>query len=693
MGRKKSPYLKMLQESLIDFSKMTTHKGPASGVISYDGQGELDFYKPVNDVVSILERYYLKEGSLDADDTPIATGAGVGRDKNPENSEWVEQDLVDMATQKASGQSGSASGGPGTIPNGMQPEGYDANVMDQDDSSENKEQTPDYGKKPVQESIELFDDLEALLEMDLPDVESNDDTNEVQGADAAAGKDVPELGDSDEFVEDFEVRPDADNTSKATMQEMLDEALDDLDEMGLEDNEDPFLEASELLEMEDEDTMEPSDDFGGGEGVPVMPAGDDDSIGDEGDQETDLQVPPVGDQEDEIDEDESSAEEEPEYGENEMYENDAFGLDEELEEGFLEGSDDLSEVSLDEMLQEMDDDISSGEVDDAGVEDDDEEEADDLDESLDDMLENLGDSGMGPDDGEPNVGPGPSGVESVDNEIGPDRGQGTPGEGRRADATAEALEEFDEFLWEDAEDGGQDFFQSAVDESGEEPVASEDSADTKDLFGGKDEGIPDSDKASSWAEVDESALFEDVDTERTAPGKSGNDVVPTGPAQTSSDSMEFEPMEEDADTELTEPGKAGNAMSDIGEQHRTDLGPDAGGAGDKLEGLEESDDLFEEALKEEDEMDLSSEPTGGQPAEIQNADRGTLPNEEPNADEDQPAKIENASLTNEQVIRARKTNEENVVERLIREFENYSDEDIILESVDLEDESFDEFSE
>ena len=62
MGRKKSPYLKMLQESLIDFSKMTTHKGPAANVVSYDGKGEMDFYKPVSDVVSILERYYLKEG-------------------------------------------------------------------------------------------------------------------------------------------------------------------------------------------------------------------------------------------------------------------------------------------------------------------------------------------------------------------------------------------------------------------------------------------------------------------------------------------------------------------------------------------------------------------------------------------------------------------------------------------------------
>ena len=75
-------------------------------------------------------------------------------------------------------------------------------------------------------------------------------------------------------------------------------------------------------------------------------------------------------------------------------------------------------------------------------------------------------------------------------------------------------------------------------------------------------------------------------------------------------------------------------------------------------------------------------------SEIEN-ENGKLPKEAPTGDESQPAKIE---AKYENVIVARKKAEESIVERLIREMENSSD-DIVNEDINMDDFSMDDIFE
>lgn len=184
MSKMKNPYLQILKESLIEFDKMTVHKGPVDNVVSYDGKGELDHHKPVKDVVSILERMYFQED----DESNEPSGWGPGRDKDAENSESDEQDLGTLGTLDGDGNSSEASsGGAGTLPNGSQPEGAAANAMDANDATSASRETAEVFK----ESVELFEDV--LQEMEsLPNVETGE--NDPQGESALDG-DTPALGD------------------------------------------------------------------------------------------------------------------------------------------------------------------------------------------------------------------------------------------------------------------------------------------------------------------------------------------------------------------------------------------------------------------------------------------------------------------------------------------------------------------
>lgn len=572
----------MLKESLIDFSKMTVDRGPAADVLDYDGKNDLDFYKPTSDVVSILERFYIKEGIIDSDDTTLAQGDAPNRDKNAENSEWKEQDLVDIATKSGDGQSTDA----GALPNGSQPNGYQDNLMDQDDTTQNKEIVDDFGVKPVSEGS-LFEEFREMLLMN--ENASMVDTSAAEtvpqgGTDVEQGDfeaTAPSLGDPTETEDDYEVTPTMANTSKATMEESAEETT--------EEN----LEEA-LFEMEEEEDevevnaapggLEPTEDVIGG--APVMPAGDEDTVGDVEAQPTELEVPPVGDQVDQ--------EEEVSFN-DEMYEMVDEG--DELEEALLEMEDDMADSQVD-----GEDEMATPE-----------------------------------DDGD---------VE--DTESAPVVGQ--------EETLENFVEEADEFLAEDADDsnGGSDFFQEATEED-EEPAAVEDSAKTDGLFGGKDEGIPDSDKASSWSD-------KQIETENLD---------------------EMTELFEDTDTDDVPPGEGVTTMPNTGEYHNPDLGPDAGD-GSRLEGVYEENDIFEDAMLEnDDEPSLDSEP-----AEIKTGPAGdtTLPNEEPRPEEDQPAEIKN-----ETVVSERQKQEESMVAKLLREFENVTSvDDVHLESVDLEDESFDD---
>jgi hypothetical protein len=184
-GKTNNPYLQILKESLIEFDKMTVHKGPVEQVVSYDGKGELDHHKPVKDVVSILERMYFQE---DSDEQTEPVGMGDARDKDVENSESDEQDLGALGTATGEGNSSEAkSGGAGTLPNGSQPEGSAANAMDANDATSASRETAEVFK----ESFELFESV--LEEMEaLPNVETGE--NEPQGSDAIDG-DTAQLGD------------------------------------------------------------------------------------------------------------------------------------------------------------------------------------------------------------------------------------------------------------------------------------------------------------------------------------------------------------------------------------------------------------------------------------------------------------------------------------------------------------------
>lgn len=201
----KDNYLNALQESLVDFDQMTVHKGPAADVLNYDGKtGELDHHRPVKNVVDILERMYTQE-SLDGDEMP--SGMGDGRDKDPDNSNAVEQDLSDIATTTGEEQSSEAeSGGAGSLPNGSQDEGFEGNLMDSDDST-----------AASQEASKSFKESS-----DLPPVATGE--NEPQGDTAITG-DTPVLGDH-ETETDY-----TGGESKEKLQETKDDVWNEMDEM------------------------------------------------------------------------------------------------------------------------------------------------------------------------------------------------------------------------------------------------------------------------------------------------------------------------------------------------------------------------------------------------------------------------------------------------------------------------------
>ena len=52
---------KVVQEGLIDFSKLEKHTGTVGSIMGFDGTGSLPTHKKVSDVVSILERFYFQE--------------------------------------------------------------------------------------------------------------------------------------------------------------------------------------------------------------------------------------------------------------------------------------------------------------------------------------------------------------------------------------------------------------------------------------------------------------------------------------------------------------------------------------------------------------------------------------------------------------------------------------------------------
>ena len=198
-------YTEMLKESLIEFDQMVIHKGPAGGVIGYDGNGELNHSNPVNDVVSILEKMYFKEDN-DSDLSEIPSGEGPGKDKSLDNSEPDEGDLSDISDTDGEGQS---AGNAGLMPNGEQPQQFKDTIMDSTDLS-----------------VEEHDIIESLFEDDIVD-ENLENLEE--------GEDFTSSGDAEEAVpqgEDARVSPDSvpqldgDGTSKGKLAKFNDTTSD-----------------------------------------------------------------------------------------------------------------------------------------------------------------------------------------------------------------------------------------------------------------------------------------------------------------------------------------------------------------------------------------------------------------------------------------------------------------------------------
>lgn len=259
-------YMGILKESLIEFDKATTHKGPVEDLLGFSGEGELNTHKGVKGLVDILERRYREEDDIlseasDSEET-LPVGEGPGKDKDSgTNHDPDEKNLGDLATKTADGQSASGSGkstigvdkpnagsgGTGILPNPSAPDAQKNNIMGQDDStSASKETTLKF------EASDLLQEEEKL-----PDLATGE--NEPASADAMSGI-APELGEEQDETDFEDHGEEARGKMKESVFEGLDEMSEDLDEPS-------FSEEEEVAAEETPEEEAPEEIVGTGEEI------------------------------------------------------------------------------------------------------------------------------------------------------------------------------------------------------------------------------------------------------------------------------------------------------------------------------------------------------------------------------------------------------------------------------------------
>jgi len=377
-------YMGILKESLIEFDKTTTHRGPVEDLLNFSGEGELNTHKGVKGLVDILERAYHNEDDIlnensDSDNITLPTGEGPGKDKDSgTNHDPDEKDLGDVATKTAEGQSSNSagkattgidnpnagSGGTGILPNGSQPDGHKNTIMAQNDAtSASKETAMKF------EATDLLQEEEAVGQK-LPCVSTGE--NEPQSVDAMKGT-APELGDEQDetgFTDDGatargkmkkesvfegldeEVSEGLEDTSLNTSEEPEEPGFGEEEEVGEESPEsmveEPAIGSEEEVGEESPESMveEPASEEIGE--TPEMQAeeertGEEEPVGEE--LITDDQVGSEEPSDEEIGTEEETDEEEPELSDEDENEEPVD------EEGIECGSESIEEIELENELE------------------------------------------------------------------------------------------------------------------------------------------------------------------------------------------------------------------------------------------------------------------------------------------------------------------------------------------------------
>ena len=274
-------YMGILKESLIEFDKATTHKGPVEDLLSFTGEGELNTHKGTKGLVDILERAYHREDEMDfvmedSDEAGIPVGDGAGKDKDSgTHHDPDEKDLGDLATRTADGQSAAGkgrpttgvdkpnagSGGTGILPNPSAPDAQKNNIMGQDDSTSASQETA-----MKFEAADLLQEEEAKAEK-LPPVKTGE--NEPVGSDAKSTETLSAPQGETDFEDQGEEKR---GKMVESVFEGIDEMCEELDDVNVGEEETPAEEeptaSDELGEempsdselMDDEEISGPGDE-------------------------------------------------------------------------------------------------------------------------------------------------------------------------------------------------------------------------------------------------------------------------------------------------------------------------------------------------------------------------------------------------------------------------------------------------
>ena len=232
----KNKYMNMLQESLIDFSKMEKENKTVDDIINFDGKGPLPTHQKVSDVVSVLERFYYNEDndiSNLREDADIAndgenannTAVGEGPDKEEHPDESTRKDsLGDVVnqTEKAVEPHGKE---------GQEQGGTDETIMDRTTSTPSAQ--TEGAEDGIGESLFEDDDLDLPGPRNAPDHEAAgpDNSKRVE----KIGQDGTSLGSGEGDLEGdkkIDEGAECENCDEGvTLESLLDEMGEEEDEM------------------------------------------------------------------------------------------------------------------------------------------------------------------------------------------------------------------------------------------------------------------------------------------------------------------------------------------------------------------------------------------------------------------------------------------------------------------------------
>jgi len=125
----KNQYIKLLTESLIDVnSELKKYEGTAGDIVNHRGTDTIATHKSVKDVVSVLERFYMKEDSDEINLVGDNSGGeeAVGEPKGEKVQPDHTEDALSTPASKADGAA---------LPNANQPNEFKDTIMDRDDAT------------------------------------------------------------------------------------------------------------------------------------------------------------------------------------------------------------------------------------------------------------------------------------------------------------------------------------------------------------------------------------------------------------------------------------------------------------------------------------------------------------------------------------------------------------------------------